>query len=58
MDDFINACQAAGAAVTLEQCAALVAQSDVSDDPPFVALARVGLQLMQESETSEWRVQP
>lgn len=39
------ACVAAGADVPLAQCQALVSQSDVSDDPPFDAFARLGLQL-------------
>lgn len=37
------ACQAAGADVTQAQCDALVAQSDVSDEPPLAAMARLGL---------------
>lgn len=32
---------------TLADCQALVAQSDVSEEPPFDAMARLGLQLVQ-----------
>ena len=32
---------------TVADCAALLEQSDVSQDPPFVAFARLGLQLRQ-----------
>lgn len=39
------ACVEAGASVTLEQCAALIAQSDVSEDDPFTAFERVGVRL-------------
>ncbi len=42
------ACVEAGASVTLAQCEALVAQSDVSEDAPYVALERLGLQLVAE----------
>lgn len=41
------ACNAAGAPVTLAQCQALVTQSDVSGDDPWVAMARRGLQLVR-----------
>lgn len=37
------ACQATGADVSQAQCDALVAQSDVSDEPPLAAMARLGL---------------
>lgn len=37
----------AGAPVTLAQCQALVTQSDVSGDDPWVAMARRGLQLVR-----------
>lgn len=43
-----QACQAAGAQVTQAQCDALVSQSDVSQEPPFEAFARLGLQLVIE----------
>lgn|SRR5690606_17975981 len=36
--------------VPIEQCRALVAQSDVSDEPPFDAFSRLGLRLVQEPE--------
>ena len=42
-----SACNAAGAPVTLAQCQALVTQSDVSGDDPWVAMARRGLQLVR-----------
>lgn len=41
------ACNAAGAPVTLAQCTALVSQSDVSDQEPFAAFSRLGLQLVR-----------
>jgi hypothetical protein len=47
-DTLYAACQAAGAAVTLAQCQALVSQSDVSEQEPFSAFARLGLQMVQE----------
>lgn len=43
------ACVEAGASVTLAQCQALVTQSDVSEDKPFDAMARLGLALVQET---------
>lgn len=46
-DVLYAACNAASAGVTLEQCRALVDGADVSDELPFDALARVGLQLLQ-----------
>ena len=42
------ACVAAGAQVTLAQCQALVSSSDVSEQPPFEAFDRLGLQLVTE----------
>lgn len=44
------ACVAAGANVSQAQCDALVAASDVSEEPPFDAFARLGLQLVQPEE--------
>lgn len=41
------ACVEAGASVTLAQCTALVSQSDVSEEEPFVAFDRLNLQLIQ-----------
>jgi hypothetical protein len=35
---------------SVDDCAALLAQSDVSTDPPFDAFARLGLQLVQPEE--------
>jgi hypothetical protein len=46
-DAMFAAAQAAGAAVTLAQCQALVSGSDVSDEAPFDAFARLRLQLVQ-----------
>lgn len=46
-DALYAACEAAGASVTLEQCQALVTNSDVSEEAPFDAFARLGLQLVQ-----------
>lgn len=40
------ACVEAGAEVTRAQCDALVAGSDVSEEEPFQAFARLGLQLL------------
>ena len=40
------ACVEAGASVTLAQCGALVSQSDVSEEEPFVAFDRLGLVLL------------
>lgn len=37
-----------GASVTLAQCTALVSQSDVSEEEPFVVFERLNLQLIQE----------
>lgn len=42
-----GACQQAGIAVTQAQCTSLLSSSDVSGDQPFVALARMGLQMVQ-----------
>jgi hypothetical protein len=46
-DAMFSAAQEAGASVTLAQCQALVSGSDVSDEAPFDAFARLGLQLVQ-----------
>lgn len=43
------ACSAAGVSVTLQQCTALLSASDVSAQQPMVALARMGLQMIQGS---------
>lgn len=51
-DAMFAACQQAEAAVTLEQCQALVNDSDVSDaevEDPFVAMRRLGLVMVQEA---------
>jgi hypothetical protein len=50
-DALYAACQAAGASVTLAQCQALIAGSDVTDEAPFDAFARLGLQLVQADPT-------
>ena len=42
------ACVEAGATVTLAQCNALVSQSDVSEEEPFVAFERLGLKLITQ----------
>lgn len=44
------ACLGAGASVSSSQCQALVSASDVSNEQPFDALARVGLALVVEPE--------
>jgi hypothetical protein len=49
-DAMYAAAQEAGAPVTLEQCQALIAGSDVTDEPPFDAFARLGLKLVQTDE--------
>lgn len=41
-------CEMKGVAVTLAECEALLAGADVSEDQPFVAMARLGLVLVQE----------
>lgn len=46
-DAMFAAAQAAEASVTLDQCQALVTNSDVSEEAPFDAFARLGLQLVQ-----------
>lgn len=46
-----GACQAAGISITLAECTALLAASDISEEPPFDALARVGLKLIAEELT-------
>lgn len=43
-----GACQAAGISITLVECTALLAAADISEEPPFDALARVGLKLIAE----------
>lgn len=43
-----GACQAAGISITLAECTALLAAADISEEPPFDALARVGLTLIAE----------
>ena len=48
-DALYAACVEAGASVTLAQCQALVTQSDVSEEEPFTAMARLGLALVQET---------
>ena len=48
-DALYAACVAAEAPVTLAQCQALVEQSDVSEEPPFVAFDRLGLVLLTEA---------
>lgn len=47
-ESMFSACQENGINVTSEQCAALVDQSDISDEPPFDEFARLGLFLVQE----------
>lgn len=47
-DTLYAACVEAGANVTLDQCNALVTQSDVSEEAPFTAFDRLGLKLIQE----------
>ena len=42
------ACLLAGAEVTRAQCDALIASSDVTEEPPFVVLSRMGLSLINE----------
>lgn len=42
------AATSAGVDCTLAECEALVAESDVSDEEPFVAFARLGLRLMAD----------
>lgn len=44
------ACTEAGASVTLEQCTALVTESDVSEEPPFDVFTRLGLTLTSEEQ--------
>ena len=46
-----DACQSVGIDVSPETCEALVSDSDVSADDPFVAFARLGLQIIAEEET-------
>ena len=41
-----DACVAASIDVTLAQCESIVSQSDVSEEPPFEAFSRLGVQLM------------
>lgn len=43
-----SVCQQAGIGVTLAACQALLGASDVSEDQPFDALARLGLRLVAE----------
>jgi len=44
-----GACTSAGISITLAECTALLAAADISSEPPFVALARMGLMLKQET---------
>jgi hypothetical protein len=44
-----GACQTAGLSTTLSECESILSAADVSDDEPFVAMARMGL-LMLETE--------
>lgn len=44
-----EACIAAGMTVTQDEIDDLFAEADVSDQEPFVAMGRMGLQLVQES---------
>jgi hypothetical protein len=41
------ACQSAGLPHTLAQVQALLASADISDEEPFAAMSRLGLQLVQ-----------
>lgn len=43
-----EACAAAGISITLAECTALLAAAEISESPPFDALARAGLKLVQE----------
>ena len=45
-----QACNANGLEVTLEQVQAIFDTADVTDQDPFVAMQRLGLTLVQESE--------
>ena len=47
-DLLFAACQQAALPYTLLQCQNLLAQSDVSQDNPFVAMTRLGIQLIQQ----------
>lgn len=49
-DALYAACQSAGASITKAQCQALVTGADVSEDQPFDAFARMGLQLVTSQE--------
>lgn len=44
------ACARAGAPVTLEQCTLLAINADVTDEPPFSAMARLELQMIVSEE--------
>ena len=45
------ACNAAGLEVTLEQVDAIFNAADVTEQEPFTAMARLGLQIVQEATT-------
>lgn len=49
-DALYAACQSVGASITLEQCQALVSSADVSEEQPFEAFARVGLEMVSGVE--------
>lgn len=50
VDALYAACQSVGAPITLEQCQALVSAADVSEEQPFEAFARMGLEMVSGAE--------
>jgi hypothetical protein len=48
-----DACNAAGLEVTLEQVESVFAVADVTEQEPFTAMARMGLQLVQEEQNGD-----
>jgi hypothetical protein len=47
-----DACNAAGLEVTLEQVEAVFAVADVTEQEPFTAMARMGLQIASETQAA------
>lgn len=45
----VAACTAAGIVIDLATCTAILSAADISDEPPFDALSRLGLQMLRDT---------
>ena len=50
-DTMFAACEAAGLPVTLAKCEGILGKADVSDEEPFAAMVRLGLQMVIPAES-------